>query len=121
MAQQKEFAASQVKSAQQGGLIPDNIIGGLQPLLAHAGEMVLPRELSQGLQRIIGAEGGFGGMFARAIGGDTFSNYNNRQVTINQTNNHNWSSPNALMQGRMRDTHDRITGDLVRHFTSAIA
>jgi hypothetical protein len=115
-----------VKSAQRGGVIPDNplggILGGIMPLLAHAGEMVLPRELSQGLQRIIGGEGLGGGMFDRPLGGDTFQNYNSRQVTINQTNNNTWGgSPQAAMQGRFRDVHERMTGDLVRHFVSAIA
>jgi hypothetical protein len=126
-AQRKEFAASQgsqasppVMQAQRGGLIPENLLGGIMPLLAHAGEMVLPRELSQGLQRIIGGEG-FGGTFDRPLGGDTFANYNQRQITINQHNNHSWAYPEALQTGRFRDIHERTTGDLVRHFTSAMA
>ena len=60
------------------------------------------------------------GAFDKALGGDTFQNYNQRQITINQTNNHSWANPGAIQTGRFRDVHDRMTGDLVRHFTSAM-
>lgn len=99
------------------GLAPSAQAGGIVPILAHAGEMVLPRELSSGLQRLI-AGGGLGG---RALGGDTHNRYGDRSVTINQTNNHQFSGGEAAMMGRMRDMHERLTGDLVRNFRAALA
>jgi hypothetical protein len=97
----------------------------MMPLLAHAGEMVLPRELSQGLQRMISGGSAMESLGARlggsTLGGQTFQNYSQRMMTINQTNNVSWSNPSATSFGQMRDTHDRMTGDLVKHFTSAIA
>lgn len=52
----------------RGGLIPDFLLRGFMPAILHAGEMVLPRHLSEGIQGIIGGLGGLLGG-GRGLGG----------------------------------------------------
>jgi hypothetical protein len=120
----EDIGRPRVMQAQRGGLVPTNVLGGLQPIIAHAGEMVLPQALSQGLQRLIGGYGGGG--LDRTLGGSQVNNTTNanRNVTFNQTNNHSFPGLGANPAGALqqfRSMHERLTGDLVRNFRAALA
>jgi len=125
----QQMQGAQVMTAQRGGIIPNlPALGGMMPLIAHAGEMVLPQALSQGLQRLIGGGGGPGmmGMMERMMLGGGMGTTNiggSRNVTINQHNTHQFGSGGGDQQAvlqRFRDVHERLTGDLVRNFRAAI-
>jgi hypothetical protein len=134
-AAQQVAAASQetqVATAQRGGIVPSNILGGILPTLLHAREMVLPEALSTGLQRLIG--GGGGGVLSNLermlgggtrLGGTNMATTNNiggaRNVTFNQTNTtHLAGGGDAAALNKFRDVHQRIYGDLVRNFRAAM-
>lgn len=123
-------APQPVMQAQRGGVIPAGVPGGIQALLAHAGEMILPAELSRGLQSLIGAVGGMGGpgfagmaerIGSTRLGGDTVNNIGGaRNLTINQTNTSNFNASQPSSVAKFRDVHDRAMGDLVRNFRAAM-
>lgn len=126
-AQIGEGEAGAMPSAQRGGIIP-NLMGGMMPLLVHSGEMVLPKLLSQGLQRMIGG-GGLGGILGgldrmggmRLGGGVTNNTGGSTSLSVNQTNHNNFAggSPQQMM-GALHNAHQRMTGDIVRNFRTAM-